>query len=369
VETTRNAFSTAFFQGLVVVFFIYVVIFTVTIVQSRKPDATPGATLASADIAISRAVETTTEAVPPLDPTDQDPVPENTHTETTPDPAAEASAEDLIEVTPQGPLPKRSPTGITPFNTYKKDFTHDGKPVIALAVLDYGLSEADSKQALQKLPSEVSLILSPYAATQDAWKSLANAEGHEFWVQVPLENEIYPISEDPGPQALLVHTDFKNNQEKFLWALSRTSGYVGIAGYTDAAFLNAQTALKTLWDEGYNRGIGFLEINPSGLEGVEMNAIEKQAPYVRNNSIYNETIQTPEQWLAALEQEASNNGFAVGVIRNPYPKIVESIAGWAMGLPGRGFALAPVSALAQAKTDAAAPAPAPAENAHHAPAP
>lgn len=90
-------------------------------------------------------------------------------------------------------------------------------------VLDYGMSATDSKEALKKLPGEVSLILNPYAQTQDTWKSLAGAEGHEFWVFMPVESQDYPTVTDPGPQALLAHSDFKYNQEKFLWALSRTS--------------------------------------------------------------------------------------------------------------------------------------------------
>lgn len=385
MDTTRNGtFATAFFQGLVVVFFIYVVIFTVTIVKSRKPDTTPGATLASADIMIARAqpIERVTPQLDPADqapapghiepaPAEETPVPETTGEHGTPeDPAAAARNEDLIETTPLGPLPKRAANGITAFDTYKKPFSHDGRPVIAIAVLNYGLSETDSKEALRKLPDEVSLILNPYAATADTWSSLAGAEGHEFWVQVPVENQVYPVSEDPGPQALLTHSDFKYNQEKFLWALSRTAGYVGIAAYTDPAFLNAQSALRALWDEGYNRGIGYMEINPAGLEGIEMNAIEKNAPYVRNSSVYEDGVQSPEQWLGDLELEASNNGFAVGIIKAPYPKVVDSVAAWASSLNGRGFALAPVSALAQAKSNAA-PAPAqqqvPAET--HAPAP
>lgn len=379
MDMTRNgSFVTGLLQGLVVVFFVYVVIFTVTIVKSRGPSES-AAPLASATAQIVRMnPQSHVEAVvtPHLEPQDQAPAP--MHAEPAPaehphetaaaehptEPVAEHPTEeahatpapahgssDLIEVTPQGPLPKRSASGQTAFEAYKKPYTPDGNPAIALVVLDYGMSATDSKEALKKLPGEVSFILNPYAQTQDTWKSLAGAEGHEFWVLMPVESQDYPTVTDPGPQALLAHSDFKYNQEKFLWALSRTSGYAGIAAYTDTAFLNAQSALKSLWNEGYDRGIAYLEINPAGLEGVEMNAIEKKAPYVRNHSIYEEGAQSPEAWLKALELEATNNGFTVGIIKRPYPKVVDAVAAWSASLKERGYSLAPVSALAQANKD------------------
>jgi len=381
VETAgNNSFRTGFLQGLALAAFLYAALFTAAILKNRGNESS--VTLASEKIVIVRTQPA--EAVLPLQPQPEDlhpedhvsvPAPEATPVAEAPHPETAVPAndnKDLIEVTPQGPLPKRSPSGLTPFSAYKKSYSDPGKPVIAIAVLDYGLSENNSREALKKLPAEISFILSPYSQTPDVWKGLAGAEGHEFWVNVPLENQIYPAREDPGPQALLVHSDFKYNQEKFLWALSRTSGYAGIASYSDAAFLNAQSALKTLWDEGYTRGLGYFEINPAGLEGIEMNAVERTAPYVRNHAIFDEASQSTEQWLKTLELEASNTGYAIGVIRTPYLQILDAVAGWALTLDTRGFALAPVSALAQVKGDVppaeqTAPAPAAAEETPHEP--
>ena len=366
MEIIRNGtFITAFLQGLVVVFFVYVLIFTATVIQSRgQPDQY--LTLSSASAIIGRNEPVATLSPQQLQPEDHENALAAGGAEGVAHPPLEITAganqetgsvvvPDLVENTAEGPLPKPSPDGQTPFNAYKRPYTPDGHPVVALAVMNYGLSESDSREALKKLPADVTLILNPYAQAPDSWKSLASVERREFWVFVPVESQTYPLSEDPGPQALLAHSDFKYNQEKFLWALTRTSGYAGIAAFTDAAFLNAQSALKTLWDEGYNRGLGYLEINPAGLEGIEMNAVEKKAPYIRNHSIYDPDSQTPEQWLRALELEAGNNGYAVGIIRAPYPKIVDAIAQWAGSLKERGFSLAPVSALAQVNADAPAP--------------
>ncbi len=404
---SKKHFSVALLQGLAVGLFLYVLLFTIALVKAPAPSVPEALASITAIVTREEITPTLSSAAPEktVEPfmVIQNPIPADTLTQTpalplqaadhaevptqkTPSPAhnnttappppslpkAVFSPADMIETTPQGPLPKRAANGLTPFEAYKKPFTDPGKPAIAIAILDYGLSDSDSRSVLEKLPSEVSLILNPYASNFDTWKSLAQAKGNEFWINVPIENTGFPAGEDPGPQVLLVHSDFKYNQEKFYWALSRTSGYAGIAGFTDPAFLNAQSVLKALLDDAYNRGIGYFEINPSGLEGVEMNAIEKKAPYIRSNSLFDAAAQGPVQWLAGLEREALENGFAIGVIRTPYPLVIEAIAGWTSGLENRGFALAPLSAFAtQGKGDASPPptphAPAqPVEADHHA---
>lgn len=382
----RNGyFINAFLQGLAIVFFLYVMIFTITLFRASKD--TQAVPALSAVIPIARPETLQQEKIlqpqPALHENDQiaapKPVPEDIPHETLEaQPATEhviapqpesPNVKDLVEVTPQGPMPKKSASGLSPFEAYKQPFHDPGVPVIAIAFMDYGLSETDSKAALEKLPKEVSFVFNPYVPSADVWKNLAATAGHEFWVYLPIENQIFPDQQDPGPQALLAHSDFKNNQDKFIWAMTRTTGYAGLAGYTDAAFLNAQTTLKTLWNEGFKRGLGYFEINPAGLQGVEMNAIEQAAPYVRNQAIFDESVQDIDQWLKNLELEASNSGYAVGILKTPYPHIVDSVAQWSGGLSERGLALAPVSALAQTHSDPApsSPPPAPHAPAHAAP--
>ena len=387
---SKKHFSVALLQGLAVGLFVYVLLFTIALVKAPMPVSNELASITSTVMRpdITSALEKPAEAFtviqspPPLEVSAQTPAlplqdsdhaevpieqsPASAHADSVPAPPSLPKTaflpSDMIEMTPQGALPKHAPNGLTPFEAYKKPFGDQGKPTIAIAIMDYGLSDSDSRSALEKLPPEVTLIMNPYAGNFDTWKSLAQAKGNEFWINVPIEDDEFPAHEDPGPQVIMAHSDFKYNQEKFYWALSRTSGYAGVAAFTDPAFLNSQSVLKALLDDAYNRGIGYFEINPSGLEGVEMNAIEKKAPYIRSNSLYDINTQAPQQWLAGLEREAVDNGFAIGVIRTPYPLVIEAIAGWAGGLESRGFALAPLSAFA-AKQDAPASTPA-AEPAH-----
>lgn len=103
MDMTRNgSFVTGFFQGLVVVFFVYVVIFTVTIVKSRgvPESATP---LASATAQVTRMnPQPQVEAVVTshLEPQDQAPVPLAEHPPVNaPEAVAEHPAEPADEHT------------------------------------------------------------------------------------------------------------------------------------------------------------------------------------------------------------------------------------------------------------------------------
>lgn len=150
MDMTRNgSFVTGLFQGLVVVFFVYVVIFTVTIVKSRSPSES-AKPLALATTQITRMnTQPQVEAVvtPHLEPQDQAPAPVAEQHASEPvaehplEPVSEHPSEqahapapeahgfsDLIEMTPLGPLPKRSASGQTPYDAYKKPYTPDGKP-------------------------------------------------------------------------------------------------------------------------------------------------------------------------------------------------------------------------------------------------
>lgn len=371
----RDIFLASLIQGLIVVFFIYVLAFNVSLFIGKKG----GETAPFKPVVISITREETTHPDPPM-PDSSDNValtPQHVETAALPpehsDHAAPEHGEeqtaapkpdfsDLIEATPIGPMPKKSASGRTAFETWKRPFTDTGNPVIALAVMDYGLSEQDSKNLLDKLSPEVTLVLNPYAQNPAIWKDLAEAQSRELWVSIPLLNKSHPVDKDQGPQALIAQSDFKYNQEKFIWALTRMTGYVGVAAFTDDAFINAQSTLKALLSEGYNRGLGYMELNPAGLQGLELEAVEKNFPYTKGFAVLDETTPNANQWLAALEQEARNSGFALGVIAAPYPLVIDSIAAWQSGLAEKGLSLAPASALARAKSDSveAAPPPPPA---------
>lgn len=256
---------------------------------------------------------------------------------------APAPKEGLFERAASGMLPVRG-ENTTPFDYYRRPFTPSEKPVIALIFDDYGLSESASQKALDAFPETVSFLVSSYSAEPQKWSDLARAAGHETWMKVNFETRNYPVS-DPGPQALLANASLQYNEDRLLWNLSRATGYAGIAGATDSVFESAASILQPLIKQVYRRGLAFMEINPGASPMIETLAVNAQAPYTQGDLVLNETESGLEQHIKALEETAKSRGYAVGIIR-PYDASYAAISAWMKELDGRGFALAPVSAIA-----------------------
>lgn len=328
----------SFLIGLGVVALIYVLLFVYIGINSSKTVHNLEQKLVSQSLVITR---------PDSAPEEFRPARENEHID---DVAALASAapidenalppspiSGLYEDSEMGKLPKISDDGLTPFNAYKKPFTLPGKPLIAIAVLDYGVSSTNSAELLKDLPEEVSLILSPYTSTPDEWQKRARKFGHELWLQAPASNENFPYA-DPGSQALLSDAGPKYNLDRLEWILSRTTGYAGIALGTDSVFAENPPVLKSALANINKRGIGFFETNPDAPALVRRFAENEGMPYLKNTIFIRDTS------LKALEKIARQDGFVVALV-DPYPSSIKGLKIWANTLTAKGFALAPLSAI------------------------
>ena len=237
-------------------------------------------------------------------------------------------------------LPIVGENKLTPFKAYKKPFAVSGEnPVIAIVVLDYGLSGQFSELALKTMPAEVSLILSPYSDHTDSWQQRAREAGHEVWLYLPIQNQMKPL-QDPGQQALLSRASLKYNQERLGWALSRTTGYAGVVSYSDEAFNEATPMLQNLFKSVFSRGLGYIELNPKAPPFIETIALSQNTPYARNQIFLENTS------LRRLEQRAKEYGYAVGILK-PYPNAMKSAHRWMDTLSSKGFTIVPVSAIAE----------------------
>lgn len=250
-----------------------------------------------------------------------------------------APLEGLYEDTRDGRLPKISRDGATPFKAYRKPFIFPGKPLIAIGVLDYGLSESNASAALKDLPDTVSLILSPYAAYPEKWQKLARKNGHEVWLSAPAGMADFP-DVDPGPQALLSHAGPKYNTDRLKWIMSRTTGYAGLALGTDDVFASNATLLNTLLDEIHQRGLGVLETNVNAPAFTETYAVSENMPFIASNIYVRDTS------LKALEKQAKEQGYVVALV-DSHPSAIKALKIWLNTLPAKGLAAAPLSAIAE----------------------
>lgn len=254
---------------------------------------------------------------------------------------------DLAEETKDGPIPRMSARGQTPFAAYSRTPPSPvaGKPTIAIVVTGLGLNEAGTLDVIDKLPPDVSLAFAPYGKTLPRTVAAARAAGHEMLLEVPLEPFDYPDT-DPGPQTLLTGQPARANLDKLYWLMARFGGYIGLINHTGARFTASASDFGPVMEELGTRGLGYLDDGTSNRSVAPELASANKVPFGRADVMLDaDPARAPI--LTALDQlvsDAKSKGQAIGVI-SALPVSVATLNEWLQGLDGRGVQLVPVSAL------------------------
>lgn len=259
----------------------------------------------------------------------------------------EGVIEDLAEETKDGPIPRVSAKGEMPFVAYARPVpaaTAD-KPMVAIVVTGLGLSEQGTLDAINKLPSNISLAFAPYGKTLNRTVATARAAGHELLLEVPLEPFDYPQT-DPGPQTLLTGQPPRSNLDKLYWLMARFGGYVGIVNHTGARFTASAADFSPVMEELGTRGIGYLDDGSSNRSVAAELAAANKVPFGRADVMLdaNPARAPILTALDALAAKAKSNGRAIGVI-SALPVSIATVTEWAAGLDSKNLQLVPVSAL------------------------
>jgi uncharacterized protein len=258
--------------------------------------------------------------------------------------AAEPEAEALAAIPAIPPAIEQ----LSYWELYRQPFNMDDKrPRIAVVLSGLGLSDSATEAAIEQLPAAVTLSFSPYARDLERWIALARARGHEVMLDLPMEPATFP-NEDPGPQGLLTSLSPEANLDRLDWVLSRGSAYVGLAGSMGSRFTASREALEPILREVESRGLIFLDRRTTEDSLVAAVSGEIGLPHAVNSRSVDERQASRvaiDARLAQIERIALTEGFAVAMAQ-PYPVTLERLAEWATELTSRGFALAPISALA-----------------------
>lgn len=264
-----------------------------------------------------------------------------------PTPWLDAPDPELTEDGPQGPLPRIGDDGRKPWIAYARPFdVRDDRPRVAVLVTGLGLSKPNSVNAIERLPSAVTLAFSPYAQDITPLARRARAEGHEIMLALPMQSAQFPFR-DAGPAALQASLSTEDNRDRLERVLSRTFGYVGVVGSGDSPIVSEEASLRPVLSALADRGLMFVGAGPPGESLVKRVAPEVGTPWAVANVILDAQLSAEaiDAALAKLEAIARNRAVALGIAR-AYPVTVDRLAAWASGLAERDIALAPVSALA-----------------------
>ncbi|WDR04724.1 divergent polysaccharide deacetylase family protein [Devosia rhodophyticola] len=257
---------------------------------------------------------------------------------------------DLSEETKDGPIPRKSATGVTPFAAYAAPYdtaAATGKPKIAIIVSGLGINESGTMDAIEALPPGTTLAFAPYGKALKSTVSAAQNSGHEIFLEIPLEPFDYPTN-DPGPQTLLTGESPRANLDKLFWLMARFGGYVGVINNMGARFTASGGDFSPVMEELGTRGLGYLDDGSSNRSIAPQLAASNKVPFARADMLIddNPAREPIEAALTALETKAKQSGSAIGII-SALPISIRTVSEWSRDLANKGFVLVPASALMQ----------------------
>lgn len=261
---------------------------------------------------------------------------------------APAPDKRLIERTRHGILPKIGPDGATPMQVYARPLgpAPASKPVgrIAILVGGLGISQSSTSEAIARLPGAVSLAFAPYGADLEKTVQRARSEGHEVFLQVPMEPFDYPDN-DPGPHTLLTGPKGGDNLDRLQWVLGRVTGYVGVVNFLGGRLTADDTALTPLLRELAGRGLMVVDDGSSPRSLLASAATKAQIPALKADLALDAVprAEAIDKELQRLETLARDQG-AVVATASALPVTVERITRWARTLEGKNLIIVPVSA-------------------------
>ena len=263
-------------------------------------------------------------------------------------PLKAAPIADVMEQSPDGPLPRVSKQGRKPSDVYAQvtptAVITSARPKIAILLGGMGINQRLTQKAIKELPGDISFGFAPYGDDLQVQVNKARAKGHEVMLQLPLEPPGYP-GINPGPQTLLSDAPEEDNLKSLRWMLSRFAGFTGITNYMGGRFLAVPDSLAPVMKELKKRGLVYLEDGSVAQSTAPAIAQETGLP-MRRASMVIDAKPDAESIRAALDElvrEAERNGFAIGIGAG-LEVTIETVGEFARELQEKGVLLVPISA-------------------------
>ncbi|HUO21283.1 MAG TPA: divergent polysaccharide deacetylase family protein [Caulobacteraceae bacterium] len=253
-------------------------------------------------------------------------------------PLPQAPIAGLTSPGPGGLLPIIAPDGRTPWKAYARPFADNGRPKVALVIGGLGLNAKSTRDAIERLPPEITLSFVPYADGLQGWIDLARANGHEVLLEIPMEPLDFPEN-DPGPYTLMASDPPTQTVQRLEWLMSRATGYFGVTNYLGGRFVQSDKGMTAFAQALRQRGVAFID---DGSAAKRAQGIPRaSAGQIVDEQLDSDAI---DRQLLTLEASALQNGAALGS-GFAYPLTIAQVQKWAASVGQRGYALAPASAV------------------------
>ncbi len=249
---------------------------------------------------------------------------------------APASAAGTAEVEPEA-APKA--TLMDPMEFRRPAPPADGHPRVAIILRGLGLSKSATAKAILDLPADVTLAFSAYGRDLQNDADTARADGHEVFLDVPVEPQGYPAN-DAGPQAILTSLTSPENAERLEWALTRFIGFPGLVFAPASPALESKETFSPLFEDPALKGLVWAHTGAKGFDGAKIEMATAEISIDQGASA-DET----DASLARLE-EMARKGDAAFAIVSATPTTVARLKAWTAALEDKGILLVPASAVA-----------------------
>jgi polysaccharide deacetylase 2 family uncharacterized protein YibQ len=252
---------------------------------------------------------------------------------------------DMLEQSPQGPLPIVAPDGRRPLDIYARPWSGARGARVAIVIGGLGLSQTGSQQAIRTLPPEVTLAFSPEGNSLLRWMQAARQDGHEVLIQIPLEPYDYPRV-NPGRNTLTVGASPAATLENLHRTMGRITNYTGVMNYMGARFTAEPDAMTPVIQDIAKRGLLYLDDGTSARSKAEGIAAQQGAPFAAADLLIDASQDrgTILKKLDELERIARAKGTAIAT-GSAFDVTVEAVTSWANEAKARGIEIVPVSAL------------------------
>lgn len=214
---------------------------------------------------------------------------------------------------------------------------------VAILVSGLGLDSALTQQAIDTLPSGVSLSFAPYATDLEKTLQAARADGHDVVLELPMEQGTAP-ADALGSAALLLSRSAEANMKRLEWILARDAEVDLVTNYLGRTFSADREAMAQLLLALQQRGIAY--VDDTGL--ARATATTTSVPYAAVAAVLSPTTK-PADLTARLDAARTFGGAETPVIKiYASNTTLTALAAWLDAQGDSGLRLAPLSEVVAA---------------------
>lgn len=252
------------------------------------------------------------------------------------------------DIPPYGALPIiRTGDHLRPFDVYRAPFAKENldKPLIAVVVMDFGLSKTSTSTVLESMPPGTAVVLNRTARGGQDIAAQAHQAGFEIWADLGVEPMNYP-ADDPGANALFSNASIEQNQDALYRQLSAFTGYAGVFVSSPSPYLKNNQDADFLSRALFARGLGLM-VNTDQVDGaLTKNAASARAPFYYGAMVRVDEPSNAVRQMKAAQGQAQKNGYSILLIP-PSKGVGLMVQGWMKGLTDQGIVMAPLSVIAE----------------------